>query len=170
MAEVGLLAPDARVELVEGEIIDMTPPGSRHGYVVDQLNRLLVMACGERAVVRVRGAVRLSNITELQPHLALLRPAGRSYAARQPLGPDTFLVIEVSNSSLRYDRQIKIPLYARHGVPEAWIVDLPGDRIHFFRSLEGEGYADVSSAAQPGIERVSAMPGLQVDLTDLLAV
>lgn len=124
MAEVGLLAPDARVELIEGEIIDMPPIGPDHGSVADRLNHLLVPAVGQRAIVRVQGAVRLSRMSEPQPDTALLVPRKDYYRAAHPTGDNTFLVIEVSDSTLRYDRNVKVPLYARHAVPEVWIADL----------------------------------------------
>ncbi|MEO6078623.1 MAG: Uma2 family endonuclease [Steroidobacteraceae bacterium] len=124
MAEVGLLAPEARVELIEGEIIDMAPIGPPHSSVVNQLNRLLVRAVGDQAIVQSQGAVRLNIRTEPEPDLALFKPREDFYRHRHASGVDTLLVIEVSESSLRYDREIKVPLYARHDVPEVWVVDL----------------------------------------------
>ncbi len=129
MAEVGLLAPDARVELIDGEIIDMAPIGSEHASVVDQLTRLLVRAVGDDAILRVQGSVRLGRRSEPGPDLVLLRPRPDFYRNQFATGNDTLLVIEVSDTTLRYEREIKIPLYARHGVPEAWIVDLRNDRL-----------------------------------------
>jgi Uma2 family endonuclease len=160
MAEVGLLAPDARVELIDGEIIDMAPMGSPHGSTVDWLTRLLCAAVGERAIVRVQGAVRLSRSSEPQPDLALLRPRKDFYRTGHPSGPETQLVIEVSDSTLRYDRQIKVPLFARHGVPEVWVVDLEHNQLHFYRSLVDGAYADVAFTAKPGVTAISVLPGV----------
>ena len=86
MAEIGLLAPDARVELIEGEIVDVAPVSSEHGSIVDQLNWLLTQAVGRRAIVRVQGTVRLSEITEPEPDVALLKPRADFYRHRQPMG------------------------------------------------------------------------------------
>jgi Uma2 family endonuclease len=123
MAEVGLLAPDARVELIEGEIIDMAPIEMEHGWVVDRLNHLLVTTVGAKGVVRVQGAVRLSQWSQPQPDVVILAPRS-DYRTRHPTGADSLLVIEVSDTTVRYDLNVKTPLYARHGVPEVWIIDL----------------------------------------------
>ena len=157
MAEVGLLAPDARVELIEGEIIDMAPIGISHNCAVSKLNRLLVMAAGDRAIVLSQGSFRLSNITEPQPDFILLKPREDFYASKFAGGEDTLLVVEVSDTTLRYDRNVKVPLYARHGIPEVWIVDLQNGRLHFFRELVNEAYTDVTATDNPGI---TALPGV----------
>lgn len=168
MAEVGLLAPDARVELIEGEIIDMPPIGSRHGGTVQQLHDLLVQAVGTRASVRVQLPVRLSKSSEPQPDLALVKPRADYYKSRHPTAADTLLVVEVSDTTFRYDRQIKVPLYAHHGVPEVWIVDLKGRQMHFFRSPGADGYGDVVSSAESGAREIAALAGVQVDLAGVL--
>ncbi len=147
MAEVGLLAPDARVELIEGDIVEMAPIYSLHGSVVDQLTRLLVATVDERAIVRTQGAVRLSCITEPQPDFVLLKPHADFYRSAQPTGRDTLLVIEVSDTTLRYDREIRLPLYARHGVPGVSIADLQHSRFLFFRDPGEHGYSSESAAA-----------------------
>lgn len=168
MAEVGLLAPDARVELIEGEIIDMAPIGREHTSVVDQLNRLFVRAVGDDAIVRVQGSVRLSSWSEPEPDLVLLRPRADFYRSRFATGADMLLVIEVSDSTLRYDREIKMPLYARHGVPEAWIVDVgSGELLVYDGPVAGE-YARRNVVTEPGRMPVAALPGLTVDLSGVL--
>ncbi|HET6630153.1 MAG TPA: Uma2 family endonuclease [Woeseiaceae bacterium] len=168
MAEVGLLAPDARVELIEGEIIDMPPIGPDHGSVVDMLNHLLVHAVGDRAIVRVQGAVRLSQASEPQPDVALLVPRTDYYREGHPSGATTFLVIEVSDSTLRYDCDVKVPLYARHGVPEVWIVDIRSARILCWRLPAGGAYRDEAAIAEPGETPITALPGVSVNLSRLL--
>jgi Uma2 family endonuclease len=167
MAEVGLLAPDARVELIEGEIIDMAPIGSRHGSLVDTLVEVFVQAFAGKAIVRGQGAVQLDGFSQPQPDIALLKPRQDRYRDRNPSGPDTFLVVEVSDSTLLYDRQIKVPLYARHGVPEVWIVDAQDSQLHFFRSLAAGEYTWISSTAEPGIVAIAGLPQMTVDLSPL---
>jgi Uma2 family endonuclease len=167
MAEVGLLAPDARVELIEGEIIDMPPIGSSHGGVVNRLNRLLVQAIGDRAIVSVQNPVRLSRSSEPQPDLAVLRPRADFYEAAHPNPPDTLLIIEVSQTTFRYDRQIKVPLYARNGVPEVWLIELPAGRIHFFRSPADGQYAETASIDEPGVTAIASLPDVTIDLSHL---
>jgi Uma2 family endonuclease len=167
MAEVGLLAPDARVELIEGEIIDMAPIGPRHMSVLDRLTRLFVLAAGDGAIVRVGGSVRLGRMSEPQPDLLVLKPRADFYSDEFATGNETFLAIEVSDTSLRYDREIKIPLFARHGVPEAWIVDLQHNQLLVFAEPGDAAYRQHRVVEQPGRMTLAAMPGLEVDLSAL---
>jgi Uma2 family endonuclease len=169
MAEVGLLAPDARVELIEGEIIDMAPIGSGHAAIVNRLNRLLVQAVGDQAIVSVQSPIRLSLRSGPQPDLALLKPRADFYSRDHPGPADVLLAIEVSDTTLRYDRGIKMPLYARHGIPEVWIIDVENGLLHFFRSPSGDSYTAVSSAERPGMTRLSLPAEVTVDLSGLLA-
>jgi Uma2 family endonuclease len=170
MAEVGLLAPDARVELIEGEIIDMAPIGKDHMSVVDQLNRLFIRAVGDDAIVRIQGSVRLSKMSEPEPDLVLLKPRADFYRGELASAADTLLVIEVSESSLRYDRDVKVPFYARHGVPEVWIVDLPNNQLLVYGSPNEGLYTRQTSVARPEILPVAALPGIAVDLSSVFAV
>jgi Uma2 family endonuclease len=170
MAEAGLLAEDARVELIEGEIFDMAPIGSRHSGVVSKLTYLLSRAIGDRAMLRVQQPIRLSRSSEPQPDLALVRPRSDFYARSHPTASDTLLVIEVSETTLRYDQLIKAPLYAAHAIPELWIIDLEGAQMHVFRSPEAERYRDVSSASEPGMTVLVADSSIVIDLTGLLKV
>jgi len=171
MAEVGLLAPDARVELIEGEIIDMAPIGDPHRGTVILLDRLLQRAVGDHAVVLCQSSIRLGEYSEPEPDLAVLRVREDYYrTAPSPGASDTLLVVEVSDSTWRYDRQSKVPFYARHGIPEVWIVDLRRATLHFFRSLTDGGYAEESSTQAPGIVALPGVAGATVDLTSLFAI
>ena len=127
MAEVGLLSPDDRTELIEGEIVDMPPIGHRHADVVRRLYKRLVLAVGEMAEVSSQQPVRLSLRSEPQPDFALLRPG--DYRSAHPGPSDVELLIEVSDSTLRYDLDVKARLYAEHSIPEYWVVDLIGSRL-----------------------------------------
>lgn len=168
MAEVGLLAPDARVELIEGEIIDMAPIGMHHTSVVDRLNRWLMSAVSDEAIVRVQGSFRLSGFTEPQPDVVLLKPREDFYWSRFATGDDTLLVVEVSDTPFRYDSKIKVPLYARYGIPEYWIVEIEHSRLHFFRSLADGRYTDVSATSTPGVAEIPGLSGKRIDLSRLL--
>lgn len=138
MGEAGILGEDERVELIEGEIIEMTPIGSPHGGRVNQLNRCLTQAVGESAVVAVQNPVLLGEHSEPEPDLALLRPRADFYTDSHPRASDVLLLIEVADSSLQTDRDIKVPLYARHGIPEVWIVAI-GERqvLRFAEPVQG---------------------------------
>jgi Uma2 family endonuclease len=167
MAEVGLLAPDARVELIEGVIIDMPPIGSRHAAAVDRLAELLHGAVGKRAIVRCQGAIQLGDLNEPQPDLALLARREDFYEQRNPTPSDTLLVIEVSDTTLHHDLHTKMSLYARHGIPELWVVDVEGKRLHVFRNPAGTSYAQATASQKPGIMPIGSLSGITVNLTSL---
>jgi Uma2 family endonuclease len=167
MAEVGLLAPDARVELIEGEIIDMPPIGSRHAAAVNRLDEILHAAVGEHAIVQCQGAVQLGDLTEPQPDLALFVRREDFYEERTPIASDTLLVIEVSDTTLRHDLHTKMSLYARHGVPELWVFDVEGRRLHVFRNPAGAAYSEAIVLDKPGVMPIASLPGVTLNLTPL---
>lgn len=167
MAEVGVLAPDARVELIEGEIIDMAPIGSRHGGTVSFMLRQLTAAASRLALVTAQSPLRLDRASEPQPDLMLLRPRADFYRKSHPTASDVLLLIEVSDSTVRYDRQVKVPLYARHGVPEVWLVDLPGNELHCLSSPEDGTYVHATSLRAPGNVPLSMLDAVAVDLDGL---
>ena len=118
MGDTGIFSPEARVELIEGEVIDMPPIGSLHAGTVSYLVEVLRPACGGWAIVRTQNPVFLDLRSEPQPDVALLRPRPDFYRNAHPTPTDVFLIVEVADTTLAYDTQIKLPLYARHGVPE----------------------------------------------------
>jgi Uma2 family endonuclease len=165
MAEVGLLAPDARVELIDGEIIEMPPIGSRHGAIVDRLTELFMFAVQGRANVRCQGAIQLGDFSEPQPDLSLLERREDFYSEKHPREGQILLAIEVSESTLNFDRKRNMSLYARYAIPEFWVFDVEGKQLLVFRNPSGAAYTDVSSMNELGIMAVSALPGLSVDLS-----
>ena len=169
MAETGVLAPDARVELIEGEIIDMPPIGTDHASIVDRIAHLLMQALGGRAIVRVQGPVRLSQSSEPEPDIAVLAQRTDFYRRAHPNGAEAMLVIEVSDTTLRYDRDVKVPLYARHGVREVWVVDIPHGQLLCFSAPANGQYARQVKITDPGPIALAALPDVTVDLDGLLA-
>jgi Uma2 family endonuclease len=167
MAEVGVLAPDARVELIEGEIIDMAPIGNDHQSVVDRLTRTLVRAVGDSAIVRVQGSVRLGEWSEPEPDLVLLAPRADFYRSAFASGADTLLVIEVSDTTLRYDRDVKVPLYARHGVPEVWVVDVKGGALLVYCALQDGKYSSHAVLERPASMSLTQLAGVTLDIAPL---
>ena len=165
MSEVGLLSPDDRVELIEGEIVEMPPIGSRHAAAVDLLAEKLIVAARGFAHVRVQGPIRLGLRSEPQPDLALLKLRADRYAGSHPGPADVLLVVEVSESTLRFDREVKSRLYARHGIPEYWVIDLLDDRVHVYRKAGSEQYAEhrESSAGSLFLPSMAA----EIDLSEL---
>ena len=167
MFEHGIIAPDARVELIEGEIVDMPPIGSTHGGIVNQLTRLLVMGVGDAAVVHVQNTMVLGDRSQPQPDVALLRPRDDFYKRANPVPEDVLLAIEVADSSLAYDREIKVPLYARHGVTETWLIDVQGRRIVACRDPGPDGYGSREELAGLGAVAPALLPQAVLDLSDL---
>ncbi len=167
MGEVGILARDARVELIEGEIIDMSPIGSRHSAAVNRLVRILDRAVEESAIVSAQNPVILDDHTEPEPDIALLMPRDDFYASGHPRAEDVLLIVEVADTSLKYDRTVKIPLYGRHGIPEVWLIDVEtGAFSRFARPVDGE-YREESSEDRLGVLALHALPEVKVDLTGM---
>jgi Uma2 family endonuclease len=167
MGEVGILAPDARVELIDGELIDMAPPGHPHAGTVDQLALALGSAVNARAHVRVQNPLRLDDHSEPQPDVAVLRRRPDFYKSGHPRPVDALLVVEVADTSLRYDRDDKIPLYARHGIPEVWLVDLKGKRLVRYRNPQQDAYALIDEPDLGSPLEIGALPETRVDLGHL---
>ena len=138
MGETGIFHEDDRVELVEGEIVEMTPIGTRHAETVTKLNMIFARHTTSRYDVSVQNPIVLGAHDEPQPDLALLRLDRNR--ARLPHPEDVLLVVEVSDTTLRYDRETKLPLYARSGVPEAWLVDLQNGIVELHSEPSPEGY------------------------------
>jgi Uma2 family endonuclease len=133
MAEVGILKPDDRVELIDGEIIEMSPIGNRDAGCVNRLNHLFTSTFKSRVVVSVRHPMRLNKYNEPEPDIALLRPRSDFYASKTPAADDLFLIVAVADTTLAYDRNVKVPRYAAAAVPETWIVNLRDDRLLVYR-------------------------------------
>ena len=169
MARAGILTEDDRVELIEGEILDMAAIGSRHAGVVNRLTRILVRQAGDDAVVTVQNPVRLSDLSEPQPDLALLRPRPDSYTGAHPLPPDVLLIVEVAHTTLGFDREVKLPLYATAGVPEVWLVDVEGGAIDVHRAPERGHYTEMRRVGPGGTVRPTLLPTIDVEVGAVLA-
>lgn len=167
MAEVGLLAPEARVELIEGEIFDMAPIGNQHGGFTAWLHRRLLRDLAEKISVWDQVTLPLGRFSAPEPDLVMLKYRRDEYKNKRPSPSDVLLVIEVSQSSLRHDLQVKVPLYARHEIPEVWVLDVQRLQIHLFHTLEAGHYTHTASTPAPGKIPVQALPGAVVDLTGL---
>ena len=169
MAEAGLLSEDDRVELIEGEVIEMAPIGSRHHACVMRLDELLRRpGVPGGYIVSVQGPVRLDEGNELQPDLALLRRRPDFYAGELPKPEVVLLIVEVSDTTLSYDRDVKLPRYARAGVPEVWIVDLEGRRIESHSAPSAEGYGDSREFGAGERARSRTVEDLSVPVDEVL--
>jgi len=169
MAEAGILGPDERVELVDGEIIDMPPPGSLHAGTVDLLLERFRSAVGNAAIVRVQNPIDLGAFSEPQPDITLLRPRADYYRSSHPDCDDVLLVVEVADSSLRFDRDTKVGLYARHGIHEVWLVDVRAKQLTRYRNPAQDTYTGIYRPDINASVEIEKLPGIAVDLMGLFA-
>ncbi len=167
MAEVGILGERDRVELIEGELIAISPIGTYHTGTVNKLTHSPVHAVGERAIVAVQNPVRLDDLSEPQPDFALLRPRPDFYRDAHARAADVLLLIEVADTSLNYDRAVKRALYARHAIPEFWIVDLTSAEVEVCRQPKADGYALVKRVGRDGAIEPELLPGVSVQASTL---
>jgi Uma2 family endonuclease len=166
MAEVGILSPDEKTELINGEILVVPPPGPRHGFIVDTLTEAFVRLAQGKAVVRVQGGVVLHKYAAPMPDLVLLRPKGKAYLEKNPDASDIFLIIEVADSSLEQDTTVKLHLYAIMEVPEYWVADLRNNRLLVYTDPEGDSYRNVRELHRGASVAPTLLPdcGMAVDL------
>jgi Uma2 family endonuclease len=169
MVATGVLTKYDRVELIDGNILDMPPIGLSHSAVTARLNKLFVLAAGDAAIVSPGGSIRLSDYSVPQPDLMLLKPRDDFYSGRIPMAPDVLLLVEVSDSSLAFDQGAKRALYARHGITEYWVVDIPGKRVHVYREPELEGYAASLERSTGDVVSPAELPIIQITAGTLFA-
>ena len=168
MTDAGILSPDDRVELIEGEVIRMSPIAKFHASCVNRITSLFTELVGRRAIVSVQNPVRLNDFSEPQPDVALLKPRDDFYASRQPGPEDVLLIVEVADTSASYDRAVKIPLYAQAGIPEVWLADLPGDFVGVFASPVNGRYQNIREARRGETLTLSSLAEITVRIEDLL--
>jgi Uma2 family endonuclease len=168
MGRAGIFGEDDRVELIDGEIVEMTPIGSRHAGCVTRTASLFGRRVGDRAIVSVQNPIRLGSHDEPQPDVAVLKPSPDFYSRSHPGPQDVLLVIEVSDASTVYDRDTKVPLYARAGIPEAWRVDLQTDLIEVYRDPSPEGYRQMRTVLRGERLVPSLLHGLEFAVEEIL--
>lgn len=168
MGETGILTQEDRVELIDGEIVAMPPIGSQHQENVDGLTELFVFRFSSVARIRVQGPVRLRERGEPEPDLMLLRRREGSYRSAHPEPEDVLLAVEVADTSLRYDRRVKLPYYALHGIPETWLINLREEVVEVHRAPSHEGYQEVYRYGRGDSLTVAAFPGVHLTVDELL--
>ena len=169
MGEAGILTEDDRVELLDGELIRMPPISDRHAARVNWLNYHLAPGMRQRAIVQVQNPVRLNDDTEPQPDVALLRFRDDFYRFGKPTPADVLLLIEVSDTSLAYDRGAKLAAYARAGIPEVWIANLPGSRVESYTEPAGGEYAVVRHYYPGSSISPQAFPDIALEVARIIA-
>lgn len=169
MAEAGVLREDDRVELIEGEIVEMSPIGSRHAGCVMRIYRFFQNRLGDEAIVWVQNPVRVSDLSEPQPDVALLRPRADDYTTANPTPADVLLAIEVADSTVAWDRDVKLPLYATAGIVEAWLVDLPAGVVEAWSEPAVGGYGQTRRIGPGRSLAPRAFSEAALPIDDLLA-
>jgi len=168
LAEIGILSEDDRVELLDGQVVEMSPIGPRHGGCVKNLVRLLYRRLGEAVILGVQDPVALGRHSEPQPDIAVLKPRSDAYRSAHPRPADTLLVIEVADTSLESDREVKLPLYAGAGIPEVWLVDLEHEVIVVYRQPSAEGYGEVRTRGRSEVLDALLVPTGAISVDEVL--
>jgi Uma2 family endonuclease len=169
MGEAGILGPDLRTELIDGEIVEMPPIGHSHAGTVKLLANLMKETLDRDAIVAMRDPVWLDDHSEPLPDIALLRPRADYYRNGHPGPVDVLLLVEVADSSLAYDREVKLPRYARAEIPEVWRVDLAGRRLAIHRQPTDDGYSEIRAVDDRSAIALPLGPDVRrtIDLTAL---
>jgi len=169
MGEVGIFSEDDRVELLAGEIVEMCPIGPLHAGTVNRLTALFTSRLGGEVVVQIQNPLLLrTEDSEPQPDVALLRPRTDFYTRGHPEAHDVYLVIEVADTSVAADREVKFPIYARAGVPEAWLLDVSAERLEVHWHPNPDGYQDVRYFQRGESVAPQAFPDLALTVDALL--
>lgn len=167
MAIAGIFAEDDRIELIEGEIVEISPIGPSHSACVSRLIQLIQQQIGSSLIIRVQDPIRLSNRSEPQPDVALVQPRADFYAGGHPEPEDVVLLVEVADSSLSYDRDLKLPLYARAGIAEVWLVCLLPQTVEVFRAPSESGYGERREARRGESVAALNIPGVMLSVADI---
>ncbi|MBI1743693.1 Uma2 family endonuclease [Candidatus Acetothermia bacterium] len=168
MIEAGVLHEDDRLELLGGEIVAMSPIGSRHAACVDRLNRLFTKRLGDSVIVRVQNPVELSDESEPQPDLSLLKPRTDFYSEAHPQSSDIYLLVEVADTTANYDRRVKLPFYARAGIIEIWLIDLEVQQIEVYREPSAKGYRQTQVVERGQSLKIQAFPDVELKANEIL--
>jgi Uma2 family endonuclease len=167
MVQAGVFPEDDRIEMIEGQITAMSPIGSSHSGQVNRLNRLAAPRLGTQAILGIQNPIKLAR-SEPQPDLALLKTRGDDYAHSHPTAREVLLVVEVADTSAEYDRNVKIPLYGRSGIAEAWLIDLSAGVIEVYRQPNQSGYGEKRTYAPGDSLAPIALPDLVFTVTEIL--
>lgn len=166
LAEIGILSEDDRVELIEGSIVEMSAVGGRHAASVTETNWLLSRQLGPHLRIAVQNPVKISNYGEPEPDLAIIQ--ARNYGQELPTPEDVLYLIEVADSSLAYDREVKLPVYARAGIAETFLVDLIHDCIERHTEPSADGYRLIRRAGRGEIIKSTTIPGIALNVDEVL--
>jgi Uma2 family endonuclease len=168
MIEADILHEDDRVELIRGDVVEMTPIGHRHAFTVAHLTQCFTERLAHRGAVWPQNPITILPDSEPQPDIVVLRGRLEEYRSRLPGAVDVALIVEVADTSLRYDRDVKGHLYAEAGVPEYWIVDLAGEAVEIYREPSRHGYRHTERMTRDGLIAVQAFADVVIQVSDIL--
>ncbi|CAD6874114.1 Uma2 family endonuclease [Methylomonas fluvii] len=168
MGEAGIFPPESRLELIEGEILTMSPIGFNHASHVSRLTRYFIRLLDDGVSVRIQSPIQLGDLSEPEPDLVLAKADTADYTTRHPSAADVLLLVEVSDSTLRFDRTQKLRLYATHGITEYWIVNLIDQCLEVYRQPQDGDYLDKSVLTKADSIDLLALPALQVSVAAIL--
>jgi Uma2 family endonuclease len=168
MGAAGIFSEDDRVELIEGEILQMSPIGSRHAGSVKRTARLFNYLLGDRVIVSVQDPIVLNDFSEPQPDIALVKPREDFYTQSHPTATDVLLIIEIADSSVAFDHDIKLPAYARSGVPEVWLADIPAETVTAHTEPANGVYRTVRTYRRGDAITPIHFPDLSIEVANLL--
>ncbi|MBR8826777.1 MAG: Uma2 family endonuclease [Gomphosphaeria aponina SAG 52.96 = DSM 107014] len=168
MAEMGIFQPEERVELIEGEIIKMSPIGFKHGVCIISLTNILAKKLGERALISVQNTIQLDNNSQPQPDVVLLKNDLEVYKTRHPQPADIFLIIEVADTTIKSDRSVKIPLYARANIPEVWLVDINEQTVEVYGNNQLNNYQTMAKFTGDETVTIMAFPDVKIPVNQII--
>lgn len=168
MVEAGILSEDDRVELIRGEIIEMSPIGRRHAANVKRLNALLMMRLGQSVTIGVQDPVQLDNRSEPQPDISILRRRTDFYLSGHPQPQDILLLIEVADTTVETDREVKILLYAEANIIEVWLVDIDGECVEVYRQPSPTGYQNIQKFYRGQTLSIQTLPDINLTVDEVL--
>jgi Uma2 family endonuclease len=167
MAESGILSENERLELIRGEMIDMSPIGTRHSGCVLFLSNLLALLLAGLALINVQNPIELDETSEPQPDIALLKPRADFYRTAHPQPEDIFLLIEVADTTIKYDREVKIPLYAEANIPEVWLIDVNQEVIEVYRNPLQGVYQDIQKLVKNQTLSILAFSDVSINVSEI---
>ena len=167
LGELGVFHEDDRVELINGQIVPLSPIGEAHAACVRRLIGLLSRRIGAHAIVDAQNPVVLGESDSPQPDITVLKPRADGYQ-RHPRSADLLLVVEVADTSLAYDREVKVPRYAQAGVSEVWVVDVNAETISVFRNPDSDGYGNVLTLKRGGTVRPVNLANVEITADEIL--
>lgn len=168
MVDAGILNENDRVELIRGEIVEMTPIGRRHAACVARIVKLLTILLQERAIVWPQNPIELDDNSEPQPDIALLQPRQDFYESEKPQSQDIILLVEVADTTVESDRNVKIPLYAENGIVEVWLVDINAECVEVYREITSNGYQNIQSFQRGQNLSIQAFQDINITVDEVL--